>query len=112
MAKLEHVFTGRGITELVDLITEGILSRSMSASLEDSSSFSSGDVSCVVLVFERYSIIGSNRLSLTVTLFSEPGRVRVSGISSGGSEGIMWKINTFGEEAFLDVFSDVLSSIS
>ncbi|HQE70465.1 MAG TPA: DUF6054 family protein [Atopobiaceae bacterium] len=112
MAKLEHVFTGRGIAELVDLITEGILSRSMSASLEDSSSFSSGDVSCVVLVFERYSIIGSNRLSLTVTLFSEPGRVRVSGISSGGSEGIMWKINTFGEEAFLDVFSDVLSSIS
>lgn len=112
MAKLECAFTGYGIDGLADLITEGILSRSLTASLEDSSSFSSGDVSCTVLVFERYSVIGSNRLSLTVTLFSEPGRIRVSGISSGGSEGVVWKINTLGEEAFLDVLSDVLSSIS
>ena len=65
-----------------------------------------------MLVFERYSIIGSNRLSLTVALFSEPGCVRISGISSGGSEGILWKINTLGEDAFLDVLVDVLSSIS
>ena len=112
MAKRDWVFTGHDINILADTITSGILNASISASLEDSSYFSSGGISCIVLVFERYSVIGSNRLSLTVTLFSEPGRVRVSGISSGGSEGILWKINTLGEEAFLDVLVGVLSSIS
>ena len=112
MAKRDWVFTGCSIEGLADTITSGILNASVSATLEDSSYFSSSGVSCIVLVFERYSIIGSNRLSLTVTLFSEPGCVRVSGISSGGSGGILWKINTLGEDAFLDVLADMLSSIS
>ncbi len=112
MSKRDWVLTGYGIEELANIITDGILNASVSATLEDSSYFSSGNVSCTVLVFERYSIIGSNRLSLTVSLFSEPGCVRISGISSGGSEGILWKINTLGEDAFLDVLVDVLSSIS
>ena len=112
MARQDWIFNGYGIEEIADLITSGILKGSISASLEDSTYFSYGDVSCIVLVFERYSIIGSNRLSLTVTLFSEPGRVRVSGISSGGSEGVFWKVNTLGENAFIDALVGVLSSIS
>ena len=101
MARQDWIFNGYGIEEIADLITSGILKGSISASLEDSTYFSYGDVSCIVLVFERYSIIGSNRLSLTVTLFSEPGRVRVSG-----------KVNTLGKNAFIDALVGVLSSIS
>ena len=78
MSKRDWVLTGYGIDELANSITDGILNASVSATLEDSSYFSSGNVSCTVLVFERYSIIGSNRLSLTVSLFSEPGCVRIS----------------------------------
>ena len=53
MAKRDWVFTGCSIEGLADTITSGILNASVSATLEDSSYFSSGGVSCIVLVFER-----------------------------------------------------------
>lgn len=111
MAKLERTVSGIDINTLSQRIVEGITSRSISASLEDQSYFKAGDATCIVLVFERYSIIGSNRVSLNVTLLGTADRVLVSAISSGGSEALFWKLNTFGEEAFLDVFADVLDNL-
>lgn len=84
-------------------IEQGILNGSVSASLEDRSNFASDDARCCVLVFERYSMLGQNRVSLTVTLFqSGSGPVHLSAITSGGSQALFMKLNTFGEEAFLD----------
>jgi len=61
-------------------------------------------------VFERYSCLGSNRVSLSVTLFqsSPDGPVHLSAITSGGSQALFFKINTFGENAFLDKLKDLL----
>lgn len=81
----------------------------MSASLEDASDFRSGSARCSVRVFERYSYIGNNRVSLTLTLFQngdEP--VRLSAITAGGSQAIFFKINTWGEESFLDKLREIL----
>ena len=111
MAKLERTITGIDVNTLAQRITEGVLAGSISASLEDQSFFTCGGVSCAVLVFERYSAVGSNRVSLNVTLFGTSERVLVSAISSGGSEALFWKLNTFGEEAFLEKFEDVLASL-
>ncbi|MBO4212164.1 MAG: hypothetical protein J5878_05875 [Oscillospiraceae bacterium] len=104
MAKLEVTLSG-SLDEWVRRIEEGILQGSVSASLEDGSDFISpdGQTRCCVRVFERFSWAGSNRVSLNVTLFqNEPGVILCSAISSGGSQAKFFKINTIGEENFLD----------
>lgn len=109
MAKLERVLPHADFTEVLARITEGILRGSISASLEDSSDFASGGARCAVRVFERYSWTGSNRVSLSVTLFAvEGGSVHLSAIASGGSQALFFKVNTFGEQAFLDKLEELL----
>lgn len=81
----------------------------MSASLEDASDFKSGAARCSVRVFERYSYAGGNRVSLNVTLFQngeEP--IYLSAITAGGSQALFFKVNTWGEEAFLDKLRELL----
>lgn len=107
MAKLERRVTG-DFNSILRKIEEGILSGSISASLEDSSDFYIGDTRCSVRVFERYSYMGGNRVSLSVTLFGNSDTIQLSAITSGGSQAMFFKINTFGEEAFLDKLREIL----
>lgn len=65
MAKFEQTLSGN-FDEILQTIEEGILDGSRSASLEESSDFRSGDARCSVRVFERYSYMGGNRVSLNV----------------------------------------------
>ncbi len=110
MAKLERRLNGNFHTILSN-IESGILGGSVSASLEDSSFFRSGEAKCAVRVFERYSYLGGNRVSLTVTLFQENDNspIYLSGITAGGSQAMFFKMNTFGEEAFLEKLAEILN---
>lgn len=109
MAKLEVIIRNEPFDEILRRIENGILEGSFSASLEDASDFKSGNSRCAVRVFERYSMIGNNRVSLNVTLFEgEDGIIHLSGITSGGSQAAFLKINTFGEQAFLDKLGELL----
>ena len=109
MAKLETIVRDESFDAVLERIEKGILKGSFSATLEDSSDFESGNSRCAVRIFERYSMIGSNRVSLSVTLFRGPdGIIHLSGITSGGSQAAFLKINTFGEQAFLDKLDDIL----
>ncbi len=107
MAKYETTVTG-DFYEILHKITDGILHSSASASLEDFSDFQFDDVRCSVRVFERYSYMGGNRVSMNVTLFGKGDTVRVSAITAGGSQAMFFKINTFGEEAFLEKLVEIL----
>lgn len=108
MAKFEMEIV-ENFDELLKRIEQGVLTGNISASLEDSSDFKIGKARCSVRVFERYSTIGSNRVSLNVTLFQVDDRkIYLSAITSGGSQGVLWKINTFGEDAFLDKFESII----
>ena len=107
MAKLEQNLYGE-FDEVLNRIEEGILNGSVSASLEDSSDFYEGTARCSVRVFERYSYAGGNRVSLNVTLFQNEGTIKLSAITSGGSQAMFWKVNTWGEEAFLDKLRELL----
>lgn len=109
MAKLERNINGNFDQLLFDIET-GILNGSMSASLEDSSNFQSGNARCSVRIFERYSYAGGNRVSLSVTLFQngEYEPIQLSAITAGGSQALFFKINTLGEEAFLDKLNKLL----
>lgn len=108
MAKLERTLNG-DFNQIIKKIENGILNGSMSASLEDSSDFFSGDARCSVRVFERYSYAGGNRVSMNVTLFQNGNdEIRLSAITSGGSQALFFKVNTWGEEAFLDKLREIL----
>lgn len=108
MAKTEKTLNG-DFNQILKKIEEGILNGSTSATLEESSNFISSDARCSVRVFERYSFAGQNRVSLSVTLFqngNEP--IRLSAITSGGSQAALFKINTVGEETFLKKLNEII----
>ena len=107
MAKLEKTIAG-DFNSILHRIEDGIINGSVSASLEESSDFRIGDTCCSVRVFERYSYMGGNRVSLNVTLFGNGDTIQLSAITSGGSQAMFFKINTFGEEAFLDKLREIL----
>lgn len=108
MAKLETIITG-SFDEILQKIEDGVLHGSVSASLEDASDFKDNDSRCSVRVFERYSYTGGNRVSMSVTLFQAgDGPIRLSAITAGGSQAMFFKINTWGEESFLDTLKVIL----
>ena len=107
MAKLEKHLRGN-FDEMLSRIEAGIRNGSMSATLEDRSDFREGTARCSVRVFERYSSVGGNRVSLSVTLFQNGGDICLSAVTSGGRQAMFWKVNTFGEEAFLDKLRELL----
>ena len=79
------------------------------ADLEAGSDFKEGDARCSVRVFERYSMMGGNRLSLTLTMFQNGNSpIRLSAITAGGSQAVFFKVNTLGEESFLNDVKDLL----
>lgn len=102
MAKFECTLQG-DYDQALRYFHDGILNGSMSASFEDESYFQTFGVRCTVRVYERYSMTGGNRLSMTLTLVGDGDKIYLSGITAGGSQGVWLKINTWGEEAFLDI---------
>ena len=108
MAKLVKTIPG-DFDAVVRKVTDGILNASMSASLEDSWDTRGTWSRCAVRVFERYSWTGENRVSMNVTFYQENGGpVQICAITSGGSQALFFKVNTFGDEAFLDTLREIL----
>ena len=97
---------------LLRYIEENVLQGSASASKEGGSDFDCKGVRCAVRVYERYSWAGGNRLSLSITLFGKDGDVSLTAITSGGSQAMFLKINTWGEKAFLDKFISQVEAYS
>lgn len=110
MARLTHILPG-SFDAVVRQVTDGVLNASVSASLEDSWEASENGARCAVRVFERYSYAGGNRVSMSVTFFQTAGPIRIYAATSGGSQALFFKINTWGEESFLDTLRDVLNRL-
>ena len=100
MAKYERHFSGDFYSAL-SALHDGILNGSASATYEDGSDCTAGDVRCAVRVYERYSLVGGNRVSLNLTLVGNGQDLFLSAITSGGSQAVFLKLNTIGEESFL-----------
>lgn len=110
MAKYELRIHGDFDTVLQHL-HNGILGGSISASYEDGSDYMAGDIRCAVRVYERYSYAGGNRVSLSLTLAGQGENLFLSAITSGGSQAMFFKINTWGEEAFLECLQEIAESL-
>lgn len=101
MAKYERQLSG-DFQSFVDWLHDRILHASSSGALEDSSDITLGDVRVAVRVYERYSMAGGSRVSMNVTVVGKENQLYVSAITAGGSQAVFFKINTIGEETFLD----------
>lgn len=110
MAKYEKVVYG-DFDSILEKLNDAVMSGSTSASYEDGSDFSQGDFRCAVRIYERYSWTGGNRVSMSLTLAGSGGEYFLSAITSGGSQGMFFKMNTMGEEAFLETIAEVMDSL-
>ena len=103
MAKFTTTLSG-DFNRWVQKIEQGVLNASVSATLEDSWERSENGARCALRVFERYSYAGGNRVSMSVTLFQGDGPIHLC----GGSQAVFFKINTWGEESFLDTLKEIV----
>ena len=110
MAKLERTLTGN-FSDVLHRLDQAVLNGSMSASREDCSDFTIGPVRVAVRMYERYSALGGNRVAMCVTLAGEGNRLHLTAITAGGSQAMFFKMNTFGEEAFLDTLARVVDTL-
>ena len=109
MAKYEKRLKGN-FDDLLNWLHQDITNGSISVSYEDGSSITVNNTRMAVRVYERYSMTGSNRVSMNVTLLGVGDDLFVTAITSGGSQAVFFKINTLGEEAFLRLFFDSIES--
>lgn len=109
MAKYEKWLKGN-FDELLDRLHRDITNGSISVSYEDGSTVTINNARMAVRVYERYSMTGNNRVSMNVTILGVGDDLFVSAITSGGSQAVFFKINTLGEEAFLQLFIDSIES--
>ena len=95
MAIFEKTIQNKKFDQLLWKLENEIPASSWSAELEAGSDFKEGDARCSVRVFERYSVMGGNRLSLTLTMFQNgDSPIRLSAITAGGSQAVFFKVNT------------------
>lgn len=111
MAKIQSELYG-DFDMILNAINSAVIGGSMSASLEESSDFYENGARCSVRVYERYSWLGKNRVSMSMTLFQANGRVFISAATTGGSQAVFFKINTLGEHSFLETVRDVIDAFS
>lgn len=109
MAKLVTTING-DFDRFRSYLEEAILNGSHSASLEDIQETMVGNTRCCVMVFERYSYMGGNRVSMNVTLLSAGGSIQIIAVTAGGSQAMFYKINTIGEESFLKKCQDAIDA--
>ena len=105
MAKLEKTLN-ESFESVLRRVDDAVM-HSISATLEDSCDWRTADARCSVRVYERYSYMGGNRVSMNVTLYQSGGAIRLCAITAGGSQATFFKINTIGEEAFLETLESI-----
>jgi hypothetical protein len=111
MAHYEQVLNG-DVDSLIAHLDQAIPAGSVSAKLEDGYDHRIGDARMVVRVYERYSAVGGNRVSLCISVLAVGTQMSVSAITAGGSQAVFFKLNTFGESAFLERAIDALDDFS
>lgn len=109
MAKYERSLKG-DFNELQNWIHRDVTNGGSTVSYEDGSNIDLVDTRVAVRVYERYSIAGANRVSMNITIVGAGEDLFVSAITSGGSQAVFFKINTIGEENFLEVCKSSVES--
>lgn len=110
MAKYEAYVAG-GIDEVFEYINDAIVKGSSTISIEESSLVQVGETKIAIRAYERYSVLGQNRVSLHLTIASNEEETHVSIISTGASQGMLFKYNFFSEDRFLQTVIPAIERI-
>lgn len=108
MALFQYQLTGE-LESFLTWVDQKITSGSRTATLEDVGYESIGDAKLAVRVYERYSLTGSNRVSLTLSVLAWGNQLSVIAATSGGSAAVLFKLNTMGEDAFIEKARDAVA---
>ncbi len=112
MAKYECTVKG-DFNDFLSYIDGEVLNGSVSASYEDGCTYHGEGTVTAMRVYERYSYAGGNRVSMSLLLTSMgDGAIRLCAVTSGGSRALFFKINTWGEESFLDTLISAVEKYS
>ena len=98
--------------DVVSFVERELGRRSQTISLEHEAETTAGDVQIRVAAFERYSWMGGNRVSLNITYIGSGGEVEMIATSTGGSQAMFYKLNTIGEENFMQTFIESVQAYS
>lgn len=101
----------KDINEVSHKIKEAFENMNLSSSLEGSIKEVVDSKNVELMVFERFSMFGSNRVSLSVMLIGDTYSTKIIMKASGGSQGAIFKINTLSESSFLNKAIKKLDSI-
>ena len=99
---------GGSLNELVTYIKYNESRLGSTITLEEEITGTADSVKYWVGTYERYAVLGENRVSLNVMLIEYSEGVKVIATASGGSQAAFFKINTWSEGNFLDAFVAVI----
>lgn len=105
MAALKETLCG-DFNQIVSDLENAVMGGSVSATKEESVQYARDGVMCYFGIFERFSYAGGNRVSMSISLFGDDMQSDLCVVTSGGSTATFFKINTWGEETFLDTVWD------
>ena len=108
MATTTRTVVGQ-LSEVVPFLEAGVLGRSRSASAEAAVDLGTSAGGIAVRGYERFSMMGNNRVGMSVTAIQDGPYVHIVGITLGGSQAMFLKLNTIGEEEFLATLNSTIS---
>jgi len=100
MAQFERELTG-DVDRFVAHLDRAVPQGSITTKYEDGSDSTIGPARMVVRAYERFSAVGGNRVSLCISILSVGDRMALTAVTAGGSQAKFFKLNRFGEDAFL-----------
>lgn len=92
-------------------LNETIIQASTTISIEESSYVEMGETKLAIRAYERFGALSSNRVSLQLTLIANKENLHVVVISTGASQGMIFKYNFFSEENFLKTVIPAIKKI-
>ena len=108
MATTTRTVVGQ-LSEVVPFLEAGVLGRSRSASAEAAVDLGTSAGGIAVRGYERFSMMGNNRVGMSVTAIQDGPYVHIVGITLGGSQAVFLKLNTIGEEEFLATLNSTIA---
>ena len=96
--------------QIVDFIDLELRRQSVSLSLEEIFDTQVKGIRISQRAYERFSWAGGNRASLSVLFIETEDGADICGIATGGSQAMFFKINTFGEHAFLETLETAIQN--
>ncbi len=101
---------GGSLNELVTYIKYNESRLGSKITLEEEITGTADSVKYWVGTYERYAVLGENRVSLNVMLIEYSEGVKVIATASGGSQAAFFKINHWSEDNFLNDFVSIIET--